>query len=343
MLLTIVSAVFVFGLLVLVHEWGHFITAKMTNMRVDEFAIGFGPKLISWQKGETLYALRAIPLGGFNRIAGMDLDEEENDAGDRAYFKRPIWARMIVILAGSVMNFVLPVILFFLIFLCVGVQTPSTEPIVGAVMANRPAASAGLMAGDRITSINGQTINEWANISEVFKDSAGKPFEVTYLRGDESRHTTVIPVLDESSNRVVIGIQGSVISQEVSIGEAASLSVEKTWRIFKAMLEALAMLVTKEGASSELSGPIGVAQMAGEVAQHGFIPLLNFAAFLSLNLGIVNLLPVPALDGGHFITLVIEAVRGKQMSKKAMYYIQAVGVVILMSLMIFATFNDITR
>ncbi len=343
MLLTIVSAVFVFGLLVLVHEWGHFITAKMTNMRVDEFAIGFGPKLISWQKGETLYALRAIPLGGFNRIAGMDLDEEENDAGDRAYFKRPIWARMIVILAGSVMNFVLPVILFFLIFLCVGVQTPSTEPIVGAVMANRPAASAGLMAGDRITSINGQTINEWANISEVFKDSAGKPFEVTYLRGDESRHTTVIPVLDESSNRVVIGIQGSVVSQEVSIGEAASLSVEKTWRIFKAMLEALAMLVTKEGASSELSGPIGVAQMAGEVAQHGFIPLLNFAAFLSLNLGIVNLLPVPALDGGHFITLVIEAVRGKQMSKKAMYYIQAVGVVILMSLMIFATFNDITR
>lgn len=343
MLLTIVSAVFVFGLLVLVHEWGHFITAKMTNMRVDEFAIGFGPKLISWQKGETLYALRAIPLGGFNRIAGMDLDEEENDAGDRAYFKRPIWARMIVILAGSVMNFVLPVVLFFLIFLCVGVQTPSTEPIVGAVMANRPAASAGLMAGDRITSINGQTINEWANISEVFKDSAGKPFEVTYLRGDESRHTTVIPVLDESSNRVVIGIQGSVISQEVSIGEAASLSVEKTWRIFKAMLEALAMLVTKEGASSELSGPIGVAQMAGEVAQHGFIPLLNFAAFLSLNLGIVNLLPVPALDGGHFITLVIEAVRGKQMSKKAMYYIQAVGVVILMSLMIFATFNDITR
>ena len=343
MLLTILSAVFVFGLLVLVHEWGHFITAKMTNMRVDEFAIGFGPKLISWQKGETLYALRAIPLGGFNRIAGMDLDEEENDAGDRAYFKRPIWARMIVILAGSVMNFVLPVILFFLIFLCVGVQTPSTEPIVGAVMANRPAASAGLMAGDRITSINGQTINEWANISEVFKDSAGKPFEVTYLRGDESRHTTVIPVLDESSNRVVIGIQGSVVSQEVSIGEAASLSVEKTWRIFKAMLEALAMLVTKEGASSELSGPIGVAQMAGEVAQHGFIPLLNFAAFLSLNLGIVNLLPVPALDGGHFITLVIEAVRGKQMSKKAMYYIQAVGVVILMSLMIFATFNDITR
>ncbi len=344
MLLTIVSAVFVFGLLVLVHEWGHFITAKMTNMRVDEFAIGFGPKLLSWQKGETLYALRAIPLGGFNRIAGMDFDEdEESDAGDRAYFKRPVWARMIVILAGSFMNFVLPVILFFLIFFFSGIQTPNPEPIIGDVLAGRPAASAGLRPGDRILTINGQEVNEWKNISESFQNSAGKPFEITYLRDGETLTGTVIPEEDPATKRVLIGIQGTLITQDVSLGEAASLSIEKTSNIFKAMLDALAMLVTKEGASAELSGPIGVAQMAGEVAQHGFIPLLNFAAFLSLNLGIVNLLPIPALDGGHFVTLVIEAVRGKQMSKKAMYYIQAVGVVILISLMIFATFNDVTR
>ena len=129
----------------------------------------------------------------------------------------------------------------------------------------------------------------------------------------------------------------------MSIGEADSLSVEKTVTIIMSMLGALVLLFTLEGASAELSGPIGVAQMAGEVAQHGFIPLLNFAAFLSLNLGIVNLLPVPALDGGHFVTLCIEAVRGKQMSKQVMYYIQTVGVVLLISLMIFATFNDVTR
>ncbi|MCR5175285.1 MAG: RIP metalloprotease RseP [Anaerovibrio sp.] len=343
MLLTIISAIFVFGLLVLVHELGHFITAKMTNMRVDEFAIGFGPKLIGWKKGETLYAIRAIPLGGFNRIAGMDLDEDENDAGDRAYFRRPIWARMIVILAGSCMNFLLPVILFFLIFFFSGVQSPNPEPVIGGIMDGRPAASAGLMAGDRILAINGQEITQWSDISDHFKDSAGKPFEITYSRDGETGSSTIIPVEDPTSKRAVIGIQGSLLTQEVSLGEAAALAVDKTWFIFKTMLGALAMIFTQEGASAEISGPIGVAQMAGEVAQHGFIPLLNFAAFLSLNLGIVNLLPVPALDGGHFVTLVIEAVRGKQMSKRAMYYIQVTGVVILMSLMIFATFNDVTR
>ena len=115
-MLYIILGILFFGLLIAVHEWGHFITAKMTGMRVDEFAIGFGPKLLDWRKGETLYAIRAIPLGGYNKIAGMDLDEEENDAGERAYYRRPVWARMIVILAGSFMNFVLPVVLFFLIF-----------------------------------------------------------------------------------------------------------------------------------------------------------------------------------------------------------------------------------
>lgn len=343
MLLTIVSAVFVFGLLVLVHEWGHFITAKMTGMRVDEFAIGFGPKLLDWRKGETLYAIRAIPLGGYNKIAGMDLDEEENDAGERAYYRRPVWARMIVILAGSFMNFVLPVVLFFLIFAFAGIQTPNTEPIVGGVMTGAPAESAGLMAGDKIITINGQQVTEWKDISTLLIDGAGKPYEVTYQRGEDIGNTTVIPMEDEATKRVVIGIQGTLVTQNVSIGEAASLSVEKTVTIIKSMLGALVLLFTQEGASAELSGPIGVAQMAGEVAQHGFIPLLNFAAFLSLNLGIVNLLPVPALDGGHFVTLCIEAVRGKQMSKQVMYYIQTVGVVLLISLMIFATFNDVTR
>ena len=343
MLLTIVSAVFVFGLLVLVHEWGHFITAKMTGMRVDEFAIGFGPKLLDWRKGETLYAIRAIPLGGYNKIAGMDLDEEENDAGERAYYRRPVWARMIVILAGSFMNFLLPVVLFFLIFAFAGIQTPNTEPIVGGVMTGAPAESAGLMAGDKIITINGQQVTEWKDISTLLSDGAGKPYEVTYQRGEDIGKTTVIPMEDEATKRVVIGIQGTLVTQNVSTGEAASLSVEKTVTIIKSMLGALVLLFTQEGASAELSGPIGVAQMAGEVAQHGFIPLLNFAAFLSLNLGIVNLLPVPALDGGHFVTLCIEAVRGKQMSKQVMYYIQTVGVVLLISLMIFATFNDVTR
>ena len=139
---TLVATIFVFGLLVLFHELGHFITAKMVGMRVEEFAIGFGPKLFSYQKGETLYSLRIIPLGGFNKIAGMDPDEEKDE---RAYTAKPIWARMIVILAGSTMNFILPVLIFLGIFLTAGINTPSPEPIFGEVMEGKAAAQAGLM------------------------------------------------------------------------------------------------------------------------------------------------------------------------------------------------------
>lgn len=343
MLVTIVSAIFVFGLLVLVHELGHFITAKMTNMRVDEFAIGFGPKLFSWRKGETMYAWRLVPLGGFNRIAGMDLDEEEDDAGERAYFRRPVWARMIVILAGSFMNFLLPVVLFFGIFLFTGVQTPSNEPVVGTVVAGRPASMAGLEAGDRILFINGNKVSAWQDITANLQKNGEKPSKITFERGDSIKSATIIPAEDTSTKRYIIGITSSLETIQVGPLDALSLSLTKTSSILNSMLHALGQIFVKEGAAAELSGPVGVAQMAGEVAQHGFIPLLNFAAFLSLNLGIVNLLPVPALDGGHFVMLVVEAVRGKPLSKQAMYYVQLVGVGLLVSLMLFATFNDVTR
>lgn len=340
--LTVVAAIFVFGLLVLVHEFGHFITAKLTGMRVDEFAIGFGPKLISKQKGETLYSIRIIPLGGFNRIAGMDLDDEENDAGDRAYYKRPVWARMIVILAGSCMNFILPLFLFFGIFFFSGVATPSPEPVVGAVVAERPAAMAGLQAGDRLVSIEGKPVDKWEDISTLLQGAAGKPFKLEYRRGEELRHTTLIPVEEPESKRTIIGITGTVDLRQPGLFEAMELSVQKTGFILVSMVGALLQLIQGQG-TAELSGPLGVAQMAGQVAQMGIVPLLNFAALLSLNLGLINLLPVPALDGGHFVTLLLEALRGKPLGKQAMYYIQSFGVVILISLMLFATFNDITK
>ena len=146
MVLTIAAAVFVFGLLVLVHELGHFVTAKLTGMRVDEFAIGFGPQLLAVKRGETVYSLRAVPLGGFNNIAGMD-PEAEDDAGERGYARKSVWARMLVILAGSAMNFLLPVFLYWGVFFFSGVATPSTEPVLGMVLPDRPAAQAGVRVG----------------------------------------------------------------------------------------------------------------------------------------------------------------------------------------------------
>ena len=157
MLISAIAIVFVFGLLVLVHEFGHFITAKKTGMRVDEFAIGFGPKLVSTKRGETVYSIRAIPLGGFNKIAGMEKGMDE-DAGDRAYWARPVWARMIVILAGSIMNFILPFLIFAGVFFFNGIQTPSNAPVLGQVISGEAASQAGLKDGDKILSVNGEQI-----------------------------------------------------------------------------------------------------------------------------------------------------------------------------------------
>ena len=377
---TIVAAIFVFGLLVLVHELGHFMVAKLTGMRVDEFAIGFGPKLWSRKYGETLYAIRAVPLGGFNRIAGMDYEiiermgneaEEKADdggresgwrryipsvnrenvvmvpddegAGERAYFRRPIWARMLMVLAGSFMNFILPLFIFFGIFYFSGVATPSPEPVIGAVMAEKPAAMAGLMKGDRILTIDGSEVTKWEDISRYIQGAEGKPFKLTYQRDGEVRSTTLIPEEEPESKRVIIGITSSADIHQPGILEAAGLAAQKVFFVLMAMVGALVQLVQGSVGAEALSGPVGIVQMTGEVANQGILPLLNFTAFLSLNLGLINLLPVPALDGGHFVMLVLEGLRGKPLGPKAMYYIQAAGVTLLVSLMIFTTFNDLMK
>lgn len=336
---TLIATIFVFGLLVLFHELGHFMTAKSVGMRVDEFAIGFGPKLISVKRGETLYSLRAIPLGGYNKIAGMDPDEEKDE---RSYSAKPIWARMVVILAGSAMNFVLPVLIFCGIFVMSGISTPSPAPILGEVMAHKAAAQAGLMSGDKILAINDKKIAAWQDVVETVQVSGGKVLKVQYERAGEVKLASLIPEYDETAKRALIGVVSSVDTYRPGFIESIGLAFKNTWFIMTKMIEGLGQMFTGRVAA-ELAGPLGVAQMAGEVAQMGFVPLLQFAAFLSINLGIINLLPVPALDGGHFVTLVFEAVRGKPMGPKSTQYAQMVGFMLLMGLMLFATFKDIIR
>ena len=324
MLEKIAATVFVFGLLVFVHELGHFITAKLTGMRVDEFAIGFGPRLVHFRYGETVYSIRLVPLGGFNDIAGMAADD--NDAGDRGYCRKPILSRMIVILAGSAMNFILPVVLFFGIFFFAGVQTPNPAPVLGKVLADNPAAQAGLMTDDRILAIDGRTIDTWQEL----------------VRGEQELTVSVTPHYDASQQRGYIGIVNAYTSTYPGLFQSISMAFERTMMIIVMMLDALYRIIL-ELSGSELAGPIGVAQMAGEVAEMGIVPLLNFAALLSLNLAIINLLPVPALDGGHFLTLCVEAVRGKPLSPKVMHYIQNAGVGLIILLMLLAMKNDVVR
>ena len=339
-LITLLATIFVFGLLVFVHELGHFLAAKATGMKVEEFAIGFGPVLYQQRDGETLYSLRLIPLGGFNKIEGMS---EEEATDERSFANKPILARMFVIAAGSAMNFILPILLLFLVFMSSGYEKPLEQPIIGKVVQNAPAAQAGLQAGDKVIRINEKSINSWQElVLSLNTNPSNKSLEFTVVSQGQERTVKLLPKYDEKSRRNLIGIMQATELIKPGIGEAAVMSVERTYKVAIGMVEGLFSMLRGK-TEAELAGPIGVAQMAGDIARLGIIPLLTFAALLSINLGVINLLPIPVLDGGHLVNLLIEAVRGKALSGKVLYITQMIGFAILMAIMLLATSKDIGK
>ena len=339
-MLTILACIFVFGILVTVHEFGHFITAKLTGMKVEEFSIGFGPTIYQQQEGETLYSLRMLPLGGYNKIAGMDPDDPEDP--ERGFNSKPVSSRMLVILAGSLMNILLPVLIFFGLFLAFGMDVPENKPVLGQIIEGYPAEQSGLKEGDRILSINGKPVHEWLDIRKNIADSGMQPIPFEIQRDTEKLTITVTPGVNPETGKPFIGVVSSLKNVRLTPVQAVVASVSATKNIIKNMYASLYHMVTGK-TKAEFSGPVGVAKMAGEVAHKGFDRLMQFTAMLSLNLAIINLLPLPALDGGHFLILLIEAVTGHKLGKTAMQNIQKVGVAMILALTIFATFKDLTR
>ena len=339
-MLTVLACIFVFGILVTVHEFGHFITAKLTGMKVEEFSIGFGPKIYQQQEGETLYSLRMLPLGGYNKIAGMD--PEDPDDPERGFNSKPVASRMLVILAGSLMNFLLPVLIFFGIFLAFGMEVPENKPVLGQIIEGYPAEQSGLKEGDRILSINGKPVAEWLDIRNNIAEAGTKPVPFEIQRNNKTLTIMVTPGVNPETGKPFIGVVSSLKKVELSPVQAAVASVTATKNIIKNMYASLYHMVTGK-TKAEFSGPVGVAKMAGEVAHKGFDRLRQFTAMLSLNLELITLLPLPALDGGHFLILLMEAVTGHKLGKAAMQNIQKVGVAMILALTVFATFKDLTR
>lgn len=338
-MLTILAAIFVFGVLVTVHEFGHFITAKMTGMRVDEFAIGFGPKIYQQKDGETLYSLRAIPLGGYNKIAGMDPDDPVEP---NAFNSKPIPARMLVILAGALMNFILPIILFSGIFMVEGRMQLVNEPVLGTVIDEMAAARAGLKAGDRIVTIDGKNVETWTDVVLNLRKAGTEEVTLTAERNGVLQTYKMTPMFDKDAGRPLIGVSPKFSKESLGFFGSIKEGFIYTKNIGLSMVSGLYRIVSGN-APADVAGPIGVAQMAGQVAEKGLLPLMNFVAFLSINLGVINLLPLPALDGGHFVLLLLEALRGKPLGGKVMTNIQMVGVALILALTVFSTFKDITR
>lgn len=336
MLTSILAPIIVFGLIVLIHEGGHFIMAKLTGMEVEEFAVGFGPKLWSRRRGETVYSLRLFPLGGFNKIMGMAPGESTDP---RAFTERPVWQRLLVISAGSLMNIFSAFLIFTGLFLAVGIQSFPNTPVIGTVMPDSPASSAGLRPGDRITAVDGAPVRQWTDISEQLSRKGNRVVSLSLERDGAARTLSVIPE-DMGEGRAMVGVTPALESRPVGLGEALALGADRCVFVLKAVFYGLGALAT--GQSADVAGPIGVARMAGAVAEVGAMQFFLFIAILSLNLGILNLFPIPLLDGGLFFLTVGEALCRRKLPERALYYIQAVGVTILVGLFLFATFNDLS-
>lgn len=331
------AIVFVFGLLVFVHEFGHFAAAKLVGMKVHEFAIGFGPKLFSFRRRETLYSLRLIPLGGFNKIAGMEEGEEQDEY---SFGSKPLWARMLVIVAGSAMNFVLPVLIFSLLFTTAGIRVDQT--VISSLMDGSPAARSGLAPGDHIVAVNNQPVQTWQQFVDMVQEHSDSALTIAYERNSSPAVVTVTPQFNPKLHRVIIGLVPQSEIQHPGVLGCITMACSHTYQTAGRMLEGLVQMVSQPS-KADVSGPIGIAKIIGEQAQDGIMPVLSIAAMISINLGLINLLPIPVLDGGYIVSLLWEGLRGKAVNQAKWQLAQMAGMTLLLGLMIFATYKDISR
>ncbi len=441
----IVYAAVLLGILVFVHELGHFLLAKMLGVKVLKFSLGFGPKILGRKVGETEYLLSAVPLGGYVKMLGQeDMPSEAEEIPEtekhRSYNFQPVWKRFVIVFSGPLFNMIFAAFVFILIFMA---GVPAPLPDIGDVQENSPAAAAGLRTGDRVEQINGKTIESWHEISGILNRNSGQTLVFKVVRNDrivevpikpekkmdknifgedkEAWHIGITPLILPEVGAVmkgsraekaglkrgdkVIEVEGTVLQtwqnmttlihaspekplkfkiqrgeqfidmtivpkeesyktpdgEEMVIGlvgikpagndfikkyglfESASLGLQRTWDISELTVLSIVKLIQRIIPSSTIGGPIMIFQMAGEQASQGALNFFTFMAVISINLGILNLLPIPILDGGHILFLGIEAIRKKPLSDNVIMIAQKAGLVFLLTLMALAFYNDIVR
>lgn len=416
---TILAFILVFGLIVSFHEFGHFLFAKRAGILVREFAIGMGPKLFGMTKGETLYTVRLLPIGGYVRMAGEDFerielqpgyrvglilnrdekvekiylnqkvqnpnvlfmeveksdlnknlwiegyDEEERlvrynvarnavivEKGeetliapyDRTFEAKSLGHRTMTIFAGPLFNFILAFVIFLFLGIFQGV--PTNEPIIYEVVKDSPAEMAGLQDGDYVKSINGQPIEKWQELTSIVQQNPNKEISMIVERDGQQIELNMVPDLikDKDSGQEIgqIGVQ-YISPVEKNPLKAVFYGFQQTWQYTVLIIQAIVHMIVGHFSIDDLAGPVGIYQVTGEVAKHGFFTLMYWTAALSINIGIMNLLPLPALDGGRLLFFVIEFLRGKPVDSKKQNMVNFVGIALLMILMIAVTWNDIQR
>jgi regulator of sigma E protease len=360
----IVPFLFVLSLVVFFHELGHFLIARWCGVRILVFSIGFGPEIVGFNdRRGTRWKIAAIPLGGYVKFFGDDsaastpdtarlaaMDESEKS---QSFVGQSVAKRAAIVVAGPMANFLLAIAIFASVFMLYGKQTMSAR--VDSVQDGSAAAAAGFQPGDLVTAIDGKAIADFADMQRAVSESAGQALQITVKRGDAERILTATPTLSEDKDifgnvrRIgLLGIRRSTAPEDlkfqpVSPPEAVWMGAQETWFVIDRTLSYLGGVVVGREAANQLGGPIRIAEMSGQVATLGFVALIHLAAVLSVSIGLLNLFPIPLLDGGHLLFYAVEALRGRPLSERAQEVGFRIGLAIVLMLMIFATFNDIVH
>lgn len=353
----IIPFLVVLTVLVFVHELGHYLIARRVGVRVEVFSIGFGPELFGWtDRHGTRWKMSAIPLGGYVKMLGEhDFDEGEErppptaEEEAESFQKKSVGQRSAVVAAGPAANFLFAIVALAILFAAVGVPTPKAG--IGSVQEGSAAAQSGLQQGDLIVAVDGTPVQWFEEVRQVVRDHPGQPLDLDVVRGGETLSITATPLArpagPEDEGRTEVGLLGitpdpqQVGYERINPLEAVGVAVQRTYELTAQILSALGQIITGTRTANELGGPIRIAQLSGQMADDGMINFVLFMAALSINLGLINLLPIPMLDGGHLAFYAVEAMRGRPLNKTIQEYGFRIGLAFVLFLMIFATWNDL--
>jgi regulator of sigma E protease len=354
MLNSLFAFIVVLGVLIFFHELGHFLVARLFGVGVEKFSLGFGPRLIGKKIGITDYRLSAIPLGGYVKMIGEDPDAQVDEVDIHLSFThKHVFKRICIVAAGPIFNLLLAIVIFFGIFLTSGMQIwKASISAVSAVSQGAPAHTAGLKDGDLIVAIDGHPIDSWGDMTKIINGSQGKSLTISVQRDGTARDFSVTPeqvatknLLGEDIQRYMIGVtfSGETFTRELDPFQAFIESFVQTYRVTELMVVIIGKLITGGISADMLGGPIMIAKMAGDQAEAGIGYLISFIALISINLAIINLLPIPILDGGHLMFFIIEAIKKRPVSIKVREIAQQIGLFMIILLIIFVFYNDISK